>query len=77
MSNTIDDIIKCLDSWIEKNHVSRLTANEAAEILAKAGILKDSKDRPGQRLRMKLRNGEIPHAYQEGGRWYIPKSSDL
>ena len=72
--NSAKRIIECLDSWMKRNNVSEVTAVQAAEILDRANILKDNKERPGLPLRRKLRNGEIPHAYQKGVFWYIPCS---
>lgn len=68
-------IIECLDSWLKNKHKLKVSVVEAAEILDKAGLLKNSKSRPGQPLRKKLRNHEIPHAYQIGVKWYIPNSN--
>ncbi|HYK77006.1 MAG TPA: hypothetical protein VEV16_08510, partial [Daejeonella sp.] len=51
---------------------------EANAILAKAGILRDSEDRPGKPLRDLLRKGQLPHAFQSAGigsSWTIPHSS--
>ena len=71
----IQQIIECLDSWMKKNHRSELGAVEAAEILDKAGILKDSQTRPGKPLRDILRASQIPYAYQQGSKWVIPYSN--
>ena len=73
MSNT-QQIIEYLDHWMIKNHTKELSAVQAAEILDKAGLLKDSSTRPGKPLRDKLRKKELPHAYQNGVRWFIPCS---
>lgn len=67
-------IISTLDKYIEKNGIDALTAVEAAEMLDEAGILNDSSSRPGKSLRDILRAGEIEHAYQLNGRWFIPHS---
>lgn len=69
MSNN-KQIIKYLDSWLEQNDKTEITAIQAAEILDRAGILKDSTSRPGLPLRKKFRSGEIPHAEQYNGRWF-------
>lgn len=72
----IKEIIECLDSWMEANHVSSLTPLEANEILEREGLLKDRLDRPGKYIRDILRSGGIPHAYQDvSKRWHIPHSS--
>ena len=70
----INLIINFLDKCIQQKHVNKLTAVEAAELLDKAGILKDSISRKGQPLRKILRAGLIPHAYQVGTLWFIPLS---
>lgn len=51
--------------------LASVAAVEAARWLDQAGVLRDSPQRPGKPLREKLRNGLIPGARQEGGRWYI------
>lgn len=69
-------IISIIDKYIEYEHKEVLTAIEAAELLDKAGVLKDSLSRPGKPLRDILRAGYIAHAYQlSNGRWFIPHSS--
>lgn len=68
-------IISIIDKYIEYEHKDVLTAVEAAELLDKAGVLKDSLSRPGKPLRDILRAGYIAHAYQlSNGRWFIPHS---
>jgi len=50
---------------------------EANAVLEQAGILDDRAPRPGRPLRVLLREGHIPHAYQVGGKntvWIIPHS---
>ena len=74
MKNT-ETIISILDHYMIENNLASLTAVEAAELLDKRGILKDSKLRKGLPLRNILRDGGIPHAYQIGNRWHIPRSS--
>ena len=55
---------------------SELDAVTAGAILDKAGVLRDSQQRPGLPLRKLLRDGLIPGAYQiparPYGRWHIP-----
>lgn len=71
-------IIKFLDNYLFQTGRSSLDPVEANALLAKAGILRDSKDRPGKPLRNKLRKGELPHAFQSGGKgsnWTIPHSA--
>jgi|LSQX01.2.fsa_nt_gb hypothetical protein len=70
----IQIIIATLDKHLEKSHKEYFTAVEAAAILDRLGILKDSKTRPGSPLRKLLRDGELPHAYQVGVIWHIPHS---
>ncbi len=77
MSNsTIIKIIYCLDKWLEQNNEKEITAMAAASILDKAGLLKDSKSRPGKPLRKKLCSGEIPSAYKRGRNWFIAHSKN-
>lgn len=73
----IQSIILKIDEFLEKSGKSSTNPVEANEILAKAGLLKDSDLRPGLPLRNILRTGQIPHAYQSGGKgssWLIPHS---
>ena len=67
-------IIATLDKHLETNNKKSFTAVEAAAILDRLGILKDSSSRPGLPLRKLLRAGELPHAYQIGVFWHIPHS---
>ncbi len=73
----IQEIIKALDKELERTGKDFLTAPEANKILESEHILNDRDDRPGLPLRKLLRQGKIPHAYQEGGKgstWKIPHS---
>lgn len=71
------NIIRYLDKYMDANHLTELLAPEAAEILDKAGLLKDSTLRKGLPLRRLLRAGEYePWAYQVGRRWHIRRSSN-
>lgn len=69
-------IINALDEYMLKTGKESLSAIEAAAVLDKNEILKEQKIK-GYNLRKKLRNGEIPHAYQMKGKhskWVIPIS---
>jgi hypothetical protein len=71
-------IIKFIDYYLTKAGRTSIEPVEANALLAKAGILRDSKDRPGKPLRDLLRKGQLPHAFQVGGKgssWTIPHSS--
>lgn len=76
----IELIIKTIDEYLEKNNLERISAVDAAAVLAKNGILADSAARPGLPLRNILRDGEIEHAIYEikkgkkRGHWFIPHS---
>lgn len=70
-------IIKFIDDYLTKTRRTSIDPVEANALLAEAGILRDSKDRPGKPLRDILRRGQLPHAYQKGGKgssWVIPHS---
>lgn len=74
----IKDIIKYLDNYLIKTGRKTIDPVEANAILAKAGILSDSNSRPGKPLRDLLRKGQLPHAFQSGGKgssWSIPLST--
>ena len=49
--DNIKEIVSRLDAYLEKNRMKTIGPVEANEILAKAGILKDSMSRPGLPLR--------------------------
>jgi hypothetical protein len=71
-------ITKFLDDYLSRTGRKSIDPVEANALLAKAGILGDSKDRPGKPLRELLRKGHFPHAFQSGGKgssWTIPLSS--
>lgn len=73
----INKIIQYLDNYLEKNNMRSMDAVKANALLAKANLLRDSKDRPGNPLRVLLRKRLLPHAYQSGGdgtQWIIPRS---
>lgn len=72
-------IIKFLDDYLVRTGKASLDPVEANALLAKAGLLTDSKDRPGKPLRNLLRKGKLPHASQSGGSgssWIIPHSAN-
>jgi len=77
MKKDIIALIDCLDNFLEKTNRQNIDPVEGNAILAKAGLLTDSKDRPGKPLRDLLRKGFLPHAFQPGGKgssWTIPHS---
>lgn len=75
---SITAIIKHLDDYLTRSGRQNIDPVEANALLEKAGLLRDSKDRPGKPLRDLLRKGQLPHAFQSGGKgssWTIPHSS--
>lgn len=79
MTNIKLIIIK-LDDYLQSTGKKSIGAVEANEMLAKSGLLKDSKNRPGKPFRELLRKGLIKHAFQTGGKgseWVIPLSNNL
>ena len=70
----ITQIIEYIDEYLIRNNQTDITPVDANKILAQAGLLSDSKDRPGRPLRKLLRDGKIPHAYPIGNKWHIPHS---
>jgi hypothetical protein len=75
----IKTIIEFLDKYLEKTGRNYIDPVEANIILEKAGLLRNSKDRPGKPLRDLLRKGHLPHAFQSGGKgtaWTIPHSKN-
>jgi len=78
MSRHLKEIIEYLDGYLERTGLSTIDPVEANAILATAGLLRDSQERPGKPLRDLLRKGHLPHAFQSGGKgssWIIPHSS--
>ena len=74
----MNSIIEYLDNYLTRTGRTSIDPVEANAILEKAGILRDSKVRPGKPLRDILRKGQLPHAFQSGGKgssWKIPHSS--
>ncbi len=71
-------LIEYLDTYLIQTGQVSIDPVQANAILAKAGLLLDSRDRPGKPLRNLLRKGQFPHAFQSGGKgsgWTIPHSS--
>ncbi len=78
MAADVNAIICAIDDYLEKNHLETCTPLEINPVLQSLGLLNDNADRPGLPLRKILRDGKIPHAYQDGsGLWYIPHSKSL
>lgn len=76
MSTLQYKLIKCLDIYMDTIHVSEMSAPDAAEVLEKAGLLKDSTLRKGLPLRDILRDGGFGEfAYQIGSTWHIKRSN--
>lgn len=67
-------IIATIDKYLEQHRKEYLTAVEAAAILDRKGILKDSTTRRGLPLRNLLRADALPYAFQVGVYWRIPHS---
>lgn len=74
----VERIISLIDSYLEQNHLMRVSANDASRYLEQEGAI--SYSTKGQPLRKILRSGAIPSAIQEGGKgssWYIYHSGKL
>ena len=74
----LNTIIKFIDDYLARMGLISLDPVKANSMLAKAGLLADSKNNPGLPLRKLLRKGKFPHAFQSGGKgtvWTIPHSS--
>ena len=79
MNTEIIKLIVCIDNYLIKTGKNSIGPVEANDILAKAGLLRDSTSRPGKPLRDLLRKGLFPHAIQTGGKgssWVIPHSKN-
>lgn len=68
------EIIRFIDDYLRKHDLEGLAVADAARLLNEAGLLPDDGQNPGEPLRKLLRDGEIPHARKEQGRWFIPGS---
>ncbi len=67
-------LIEFLDAYLEKHNLDGLSSAEACRVLDEAGLVEDDGQRSGDALRKLLRDGEIPHAFKESGKWVIPHS---
>jgi TDG/mug DNA glycosylase family protein len=71
-----DRISDWLQEYLKANDLYQLTAVEANRLLAIAGLLPDSTDRPGLPLRKRCREGRVRGAVQEpNGRWFVRRLS--
>ena len=68
------EITRFIDDYLRKHNLEGLAVADAARLLNEAGLLPDDGQNPGEPLRKLLRDGEIPHARKEQGRWFIPAS---
>lgn len=71
----IKSIIQAIDDYLNKKHQVSTTPVEINPYLESLGLLNDTPARPGKPIRDLLRKGKIPHAYQIGVNWVIPKSN--
>ncbi len=70
----IEAIGTFLQDELRRRGALEVPAVEAASWLDQAGLLKDSKHRPGRPLRNLLRAGQIPGQRQEAnGRWFVDR----
>jgi hypothetical protein len=60
MSKDFKAIINYIDTYLTRTRQTSVDPVMANEVLAKAGLLSDSKDRPGKPLRDLLRKGHLP-----------------
>jgi hypothetical protein len=79
MVNRDSEINAYLQEHLRSEGLSEISAVEAARALDRAGLLRDSKGRPGLPLRELLRDGRIAGADQrpprENGRWFVTRAS--
>lgn len=78
MSKDIKAITTYLNTYLTRTGKTGIDPVEANAVLAKAGLLSDSKNSPGKPLRNLLRDGQLPHAFQFDGKgtlWTIPHSN--
>jgi len=72
----IKEIIAAIDEFLERKQQETTTPVEINPYLEKLGLLKNSNSRNGKPIREKLRDGEIPYAYQISTKWFIPHSGN-
>tara|TARA_B100001167_G_C16697155_1_gene269854 strand:+ start:34 stop:699 length:666 start_codon:yes stop_codon:yes gene_type:complete len=66
-----------IQTYLRNQDLATITPVEVARELDGAGILKDSKSRPGLPLRNLLRQGSIENAWQdESNRWHIDRITE-
>jgi len=66
-----------IQTYLRDQNLATITPVEIARELERAGILKDSKSRPGLPLRNLLRQGSIENARQdESNRWHIDRITE-
>jgi hypothetical protein len=71
----VQQIIIAIENFLIKENKFSTDPIESGAYLSKIGVLKDSTSRRGKPLRDILREGLIPHAYQNGKFWVIPRLS--
>lgn len=71
------ELTSAIDHYLTINSLEFIDAVTVAKYLDEIKVLRDSPQRPGKNLRIHLRNGDIPHAYQINKRWFIPMSSNV
>jgi len=69
----MEAIMKYINDYLVQNNLVQISAVAANALLAKVELLNDSSSRPGKPLRDLLRKNRIPHAFQSGNRWFIPR----
>jgi len=67
----VERVNKFLKDYLRRTKRCELTAVEANQLLDEAGILGDSRNRPGLPLRRLLRAGKICCAGKKGRFWFI------
>jgi hypothetical protein len=72
----IDKINEFIQNELKKRNLFEVTAVDAAVWLDKAGLLKDSTDRPGLPLRDLLRDKKIKNAFQRSSQFWIITRED-
>lgn len=71
-----NEINAFLQTQLTRRGLDRVAAVEAATWLEGAGLVSDSRERPGRPLRNRLRSGRIVGGRQIGKRWFIHKVSE-
>ena len=74
---SIESISELIDEEIERLGVKSLTLPEVIKLLQSKDVFDDSNPSAEKKFKELLKEGKIPQAYKESGRWKIYKSTTI